>query len=107
MTDIKDLPNEAELEALAQTDEFKTIDDTLTVKQLQTALTDIDVDYLSADNKPDLIWRYMDAQDTLPVDEPVTPIDDAPVEPASDETAPVETVDTAPVEPTPVETAPV
>lgn len=58
MTDVKALPEN--LEQLEQLTEFKRVYKKYTVDQLEDLLTEAEVDYLSADNKPDLVWRLLD-----------------------------------------------
>lgn len=87
MTDVKQLPEN--LEQLEQLTEFKRVYKKYSMVQLEDLLTDAEVDYLSADNKPDLVWRLLDHRDfdfeaaitleSTPTDEPVP--GDAPVEP--------------------------
>ena len=61
MTDAKALPDN--LADIEQTDAFKKIDEAHTIKQLEKKLRDAGVPFLSADNKPALVWRLLDAQD--------------------------------------------
>lgn len=92
MTDVKQLPEN--LEQLEQLAEFKRVYKKYSVVQLEDLLTDAEVGYLSADNKPDLVWRLLDhrgfdfeaaiALESTPTDEPADeqPVpDDEPVEP--------------------------
>lgn len=58
MTDVKQLPEN--LEQLEQLTEFKRVYKKYNVGQLEDLLTEAKVDYLSADLKPDLVWRLLD-----------------------------------------------
>lgn len=78
MTDVKQLPEN--LEELEQLTEFKRVYKKYTVDQLEDLLTEAEVDYLSADNKSDLVWRLLDhrgfdfeaalAAESTPTEEP-------------------------------------
>lgn len=60
MSDVKQLPdniNELEKDA-----EFKKVYKKYTVDELEIKLIEREVEFLSADNKPDLVWRLLDAQ---------------------------------------------
>lgn len=58
MSDVKDLPvNLNEIEKLSR---FVRVYKDNTVDGLEAKLDDLGVSYLSADNKGDLVWRYMD-----------------------------------------------
>lgn len=61
MTDVKQLPEN--LEQLEQLTEFKRVYKKNTVEQLEDLLTEAEVDYLSADNKSELVWRLLDHRD--------------------------------------------
>lgn len=84
MTDVKQLPEN--LEQLEQLTEFKRVYKKYSVVQLEDLLTDAEVDYLSADNKPDLVWRLLDhrgfdfeaaiALESTPTDEQPEPQDE-------------------------------
>lgn len=89
MTDVKQLPEN--LEQLEQLTEFKRVYKKYTVDQLEDLLTKAEVDYLSADNKPDLVWRLLDHRDfdfEAALDADLTPTDEQP-EP-QDEPAPAD-----------------
>lgn len=58
MTDVKQLPEN--LEQLEQLTEFKRVYKKYSAVQLEDLLTDAEVDYLSADNKSELVWRLLD-----------------------------------------------
>jgi len=87
MTDPKELPDN--INELEQTiPEFEVVADKYTIKQLERKLRDAKVPFLSADDKPDLIWRWLDHQG---VSFEVDPVVDAPAsEPDATET-PTET----------------
>lgn len=83
MTDVKQLPEN--LEQLEQLAEFKRVYKKHTVDQLEDLLTEAEVDYLSADNKADLVWRLLDHQgfnfeavlaESTPTDEQPVPQDE-------------------------------
>ncbi|WP_198331427.1 hypothetical protein [Psychrobacter aquimaris] len=98
MTDVKQLPEN--LEQLEQLTEFKRVYKKNTVEQLEDLLTEAEVDYLSADNKSELVWRLLDHRD---FDfEAAIALESTPTEESADE-QPVP--DDEPVEPT-VEPAP-
>lgn len=87
MTDVKQLPEN--LEELEQLTEFKRVYKKYTVDQLEDLLTEAEVDYLSADNKSDLVWRLLDhrAYDfEAALDVELTPTD----EPADEQPVPVD-----------------
>lgn len=87
MTDVKQLPEN--VEQLEQLTEFKRVYKKYSAVQLEDLLTDAEVDYLSADNKSELVWRLLDyrgfnfeaalaeanSDQSAPQDEPV-PVDD-------------------------------
>lgn len=61
MTDIKALPKS--LTEFKKSAAYKKMDSENTVEQIEQQLNDAGVSFLSADNKPELIWRLLDAQD--------------------------------------------
>ena len=63
MSDAKQLPDN--IDALEKTEQFKALDEQYTVKVLEQKLRTAKVAFLSADNKPDLIWRWLDSQGLL------------------------------------------
>lgn len=104
MTDVKQLPEN--LEELEQLTEFKRVYKKYTVDQLEDLLTEAEVDYLSADNKSDLVWRLLDHRgfdfeaaldvELTPTEEPADeqPVpDDEPVEPTVEPALQPEPVD--------------
>jgi hypothetical protein len=60
MSDAKTLPDN--LDEIKTTDAYIELDDKYTIKQLERKLRDAKVAFLSADDKPDLIWRWLDHQ---------------------------------------------
>lgn len=60
MSDIKALPEN--LKQIEQNPDFKKAYKNNTVDELESKLVDLETDYLSADNKSELVWRLMDAQ---------------------------------------------
>lgn len=60
MSDVKALPEN--LKQIEQNPDFKKAYKNNTVDELESKLVDLETDYLSADNKSELVWRLMDAQ---------------------------------------------
>lgn len=71
MTDVKALPDN--LAEIAKTPEFQATYKAHTVEQLESKLRNLNVAFLSADNKNELVWRLLDA--TQSADKPA--VDDA------------------------------
>ena len=114
MTDVKQLPEN--LEQLEQLTEFKRVYKKYSAVQLEDLLTDAEVDYLSADNKSELVWRLLDhrgfnfeaalAEAEQSADEPqAEPVDEPQAEPVDEPQAePVdEPVDEPQAEPAPAD----
>ena len=60
MTEPKQVPGN--LAELAINPEYAEVDETYTVKELQSELKGLGVAYRSSDSKDALIWRFLDAQ---------------------------------------------
>ena len=87
MTDVKVLPDN--LAEIAKEPEFQATYKAHTVEQLESKLRELNVAFLSADNKNELVWRLLDATQSE-----VEPVENAP---ANDDTTDsvVSTDDTA------------
>jgi hypothetical protein len=84
MSDPKELPSN--IEQLEEKPAFKKIENENTVKQLEAKLRGAKVAFYSADNKPDLIWRWMDSQGiSFEDDQPVFEDEPTPTDKATDD----------------------